>query len=65
MNKNVLLHTSAVRVLNPCTGKSTLVYVHNDTTSQATLITERLKNELGLDVKKEFKMIHTIVHENH
>ena len=43
---NVLLRTSAVRVINPRTGKSTLVYAQNDTASQVTLISKRLKDEL-------------------
>ena len=43
---NVLLRTSAVRVINPCSGKSVLAYAQHDTASQATLISERLKNEL-------------------
>ena len=36
----VLLRTSAVRVINPDTGKSTLAYAQHDTASQATLISE-------------------------
>jgi len=63
MNKNVFQRTSAMRVLNPRTGKSILAYAQHDTASQATLITERLKDELGLDVKKKFKMIRTIAQE--
>ena len=46
--KVVLLRTSAVRVINPVTGKSTLAYAQHDTASQATLISDRLKNELDL-----------------
>ena len=49
-NNNVLLRTSAVRVINPCSGKSVLAYAQHDTASQATLISERLKNELDLNV---------------
>ena len=49
-NNNVLLRTSAVRVVNPHTGKSTLVYAQHDTASQATLVSERLINELNLKV---------------
>ena len=56
-HNNVLLRTSAVRVLNPRTGKSTLVYAQHDTASQATLVSERLINELKLDVNKD----HTIM----
>ena len=44
----VLLRTCAVRVINPDTKKSTLAYAQLDTASQATLISERLCNELGL-----------------
>ena len=44
----VLLRTCAVRVINPDTKKSTLVYAQLDTASQAILISERLCNELGL-----------------
>ena len=49
-NNNVLLRTSVVRVINPCSGKSVLAYAQHDTASQATLISERLKNELDLNV---------------
>ena len=45
----VLLRTSAVRVINPVTGKSTLAYAQHDTASQATLVSERLRNELDLE----------------
>ena len=44
----VLLRTSAVRVINPDTKKSTLAYALLDTASQPTLISKRLCNELGL-----------------
>ena len=43
-----MLRTSAVRVINPVTGKSTLAYAQHDTASQATLISDWLKNELDL-----------------
>ena len=49
-NTNVLLRTSAVRVINPRTGNSTLVYAQYDTASQVTLVSERLVNELDLSV---------------
>ena len=49
-NNNVLLRTRAVRVINPCSGKSVFAYAQHDTASQATLISERLKNELDLNV---------------
>ena len=51
-NNTVLLRTSAVRVINPSTGRTTLVYAQHDTASQAILISERLKNELNLAVDK-------------
>ena len=47
-NGVVLMRTSAVKIVNPATGKSTLVYARHNTTSQATLISETLKAELGL-----------------
>ena len=53
---SVLLRTSAVRVFNPNTGMSTLAYAQHDTASQATLISEGLKNELGLDVDSTRKV---------
>jgi len=51
-NNGILLRTSAVRVIIPLTGKSTLAYAQHDMASQATLISERLKNGLGLEVEK-------------
>ena len=50
---NVLLRTSAVRVINPRTGKSTLVYAQHDTASQVTFISRRLKDELNLEVNSD------------
>ena len=47
-NRVVLLRTSAVKVVNPKTGKSVLAYAQHDTARQATLISENLKDELGL-----------------
>ena len=46
--REVLLRACAVQVINPDTKKSTLAYAQLDTASQATLISERLCNELGL-----------------
>ena len=43
----VLLRTSAVRGVNPSTGQSAVVYAQHDTASQATLISDNLKNEIG------------------
>ena len=48
-NGVVLLRTSAVRVINPNTGKSTLAYVQHDTASQVTLISDALKDKPGLE----------------
>ena len=47
-NRVVLLRSSAVKVVNLKTGKSALAYAQLDTASQATLISENLKDELGL-----------------
>ena len=47
----VLLRTCAVRVLNPATGKSTSAFAQFDTASQATLISENLRDELKLTLK--------------
>ena len=52
-DNTVLLRTSAVRVINPSTWRSTIVYAQHCTTSQVTLICERLKNELNLVVDKK------------
>ena len=46
----VLLRTSAVRVINQTTGFSTPAYAQHDTASQATLISDSLREELGLEV---------------
>ena len=46
----VLLRTSAVRVINQATGRSTLPYAQHDTVSQTTLILDSLREELGLEV---------------
>ena len=47
----VMLCTSAVRLINPVTRKSTTAYAQHDTTSQATLISKSLRDELGLAAK--------------
>ena len=52
-HKVVLLRTSAVRVINPDTGKSMLAYAQHDTASQATLISESLKTERGFNTNKD------------
>ena len=45
----VLLRTCAVRVINSNTGFCALAYAQHDTASQATLISDTLRNELGLE----------------
>ena len=47
-----MLRTSVVRVVNPVTGKSTLIYAQHDTASQAALISKSLRDELGLATKR-------------
>ena len=42
-----------MRVINPATGRSTLAYALHDTASQATLISEGLRNELDLETVKD------------
>ena len=49
----VLLRTSAVRLRNPITGKSTMAYAQHDTASQATLISQTLCDELNLETKAD------------
>ena len=49
----VLFRTSAVRVINPNTGKSTSAYAQHDTASQVTLIFDTSKNELGLETNSD------------
>ena len=49
-NSIILLRTSAVKIANPLTGKSTFAYAQHHTASQATLISDDLKSELGLKV---------------
>ena len=46
----VLLRTSAVKVINQATGRLTLAYAQHDTASQAILISDSLREELGLEV---------------
>ena len=45
----VLLRTTAVRVINQNNGRSTLAYAQLETASQATLISDALREELGLE----------------
>ena len=52
-NNVVMLSTSAVKVVNPMTGKSTLAYAQHDTASQATLISKSLWDEPGLATKTD------------
>ena len=49
----MMLRTCAVKVINPVTGKSTLAYAQHDTAFQATLISESLREELGLATKTD------------
>ena len=56
INHNVLLRTSAVRVIKPRTGKSTLAYAQHDTASQATLVSKRLIEELELDINTDYNL---------
>ena len=63
-NDLVMLRTSAVTVTNPVTSKSTLAYAQHDTTSQATLISKSLRNELGLATKTDHAItIRTVAEE--
>ena len=48
-----LLRTSAVKIVNPASGKSSLVFAQHDTGSQVTLISDNLKTELGLKTVPE------------
>ena len=50
-NQSILLRTTAVKVANSATGKSTVAYAQLNTVSQATLISDSLKNELVLKIK--------------
>ena len=57
--------TSAVRVFNPNTGMSALAFAQHDIASQATLISEGLKDELGLDVDSSQKVeIRSVAEQN-
>ena len=47
-NRVILMRTSTVKVLNPVTGQSTRAYAQHDKASEATLIEDSLKDELGL-----------------
>ena len=49
----ILLRTSAVKIVNPTSGRSSLVYAQHDTDSQVTLISDNLKTELGLETVPE------------
>ena len=50
-NNLVLLRTSAVKDVNPSSGRCALMYAQHDAASQVTLISEALSNELGLKMK--------------
>ena len=51
--REILLRTNAVKIVNPTSGKSSLVYAHYDSGSQVTLISVNLKTELGLETVPE------------
>ena len=54
-----------MRVINPDTEKSILAYAQRDTTFQATLISESLKTELGLNTNKDKAVtISTLAQQN-
>ena len=55
-NPSILLCTTAVKVANPALGKLTVAYAQLDTASQATLICDSLKNELGLQTETDHSM---------
>ena len=52
-NSIAMLHTSALKVINPHTGESTLAYSQQNTASQVTLTSNALKNELGLETNSD------------
>ena len=57
----VLLPTSALRVVNPDTGLSTLAYAQHDTGSPETLVSDNLRKELGLNTAPDPTVtIHTL-----
>ena len=56
----MLLRSSAVKVINPLKGKSALACAQQDTGSHVTLVSDRLTNELGLDVRDECAIIRTL-----
>ena len=47
----VLLRTSAAKVINPLNGKSALAHAQHDTSSQVTLVSDRLKMNWDLTVE--------------
>ena len=49
----VLLRTSAVRVRNPNTEKTTFAYAQHDTASQATLFSQTLGYKLNVETKTD------------
>ena len=49
----ILLCTSAVKIVNPTSGKSSLVYAQHDMGSQVTLISNNLKTQVGLETVPE------------
>ena len=59
-----MLRISAVRVINPVTGKSTLIYAQHDTASQTTLISNRLSTGEEFSVKNTLVVPNFSDHEN-
>ena len=51
-----MLRISAERALKAVTGQSILAYAQHDTVSQASLISESVKDELALASKKDHAM---------
>ena len=59
-NRVVPLRTIAVRVINPNNERSTPGYAQLDTVSQATLISESLRGELGLEQTNNLNTVRTL-----
>ena len=57
----VLLRTITVKVINPNNGRSTLACAQLDSALQATLISEYLRAELGLEQTDNLNTVRTLV----
>ena len=58
------MRKSAVKIDNLVTGKSSLTYTQHDTASQATLISDSLKTELGLEtISNSTVTLRTLAHK--